>query len=105
MEEFGFGDGNERAARLLMNLLLVRGGYPPVAAQPQDRKTYLDALERGSLAGDLRPFQNFMHEWLDATLAEYLRALQEALPRPNKPPNLPPKKQTPRGRACAGRII
>jgi Fic family protein len=73
-----FGDSNGRTARLLMNLLLVRGGYPPVAVRPQDRKTYLDALERGSLAGDLRPFQNFMHERLDATLAEYLRALQEA---------------------------
>jgi Fic family protein len=81
-----FGDGNGRTARLLMNLLLVRGGYPPVAVRPQDRKTYLDALERGSLAGDLRPFQNFMHERLDATLAEYLRALQEALPRPKQTP-------------------
>jgi Fic family protein len=75
-----------RTARLLMNLLLVRGGYPPVAVRPQDRKTYLDALERGSLAGDLRPFQNFMHERLDATLAEYLKALQEALPRPKQTP-------------------
>ena len=25
---------------------------------PEDRKTYLDALERGSLAGDLQPFQS-----------------------------------------------
>jgi Fic family protein len=81
-----FGDGNGRTARLLMNLLLVRGGYPPVAVRPEDRKTYLDALERGSLAGDLRPFQNFMHERLDATLGEYLSALQEALPRPEATP-------------------
>ena len=69
-----------------MNFLLVRGGYPPVAVQPQDRKTYLDVLERGSLAGDLRPFQNFTHERLDTTLAEYLKALQEALPRPKQTP-------------------
>src|SRR5271169_2054332 len=60
-----FGDANGRTARLLMNLLLIRGGYPPVAVRPEDRKTYLDALERGSLAGDLRPFQSFMHERLD----------------------------------------
>ena len=85
-EIYPFGDGNGRTARLLMNFLLVRGGYPPVAVRPQDRKTYLDALERGSLAGDLRPFQNFMHERLDATLAEYLRVLQEALPRPKQTP-------------------
>ena len=75
-----FGDGNGRTARLLMNLLLIRGGYPPVAVRPEDRKTYLDALERGSLAEDLRPFQTFMHERLDATLGEYLSVLGEALP-------------------------
>jgi Fic family protein len=75
-----FGDGNGRTARLLMNLVLIRGGYPPVAVRPEDRKTYLDALERGSLVEDLRAFQNFMHDRLDATLTEYLAVLEEALP-------------------------
>jgi Fic family protein len=63
-----------------MNLMLIRAGYPPIAVRPEDRKTYLDALERGSLAEDLLPFQTFMHRRLDATLAEYLGALHEALP-------------------------
>ena len=75
-----FGDGNGRTARLLMNLMLIRAGYPPIAVRPEDRRTYLDALERGSLAEDLRPFQTFMHERLSATLDEYLGAVQEALP-------------------------
>jgi Fic family protein len=75
-----FGDGNGRAARLFMNLLLIRGFYPPLAVRPEDRKAYLDALERGSLAEDLRPFQTLMHRRLDVTLGEYLSALQEALP-------------------------
>ena len=75
-----FGDGNGRTARLLMNFLLIRGGYPPISVRPEDRKSYLGALERGSLAEDLLPFQTFMHERLDATLGEYLSALQEALP-------------------------
>ena len=75
-----FGDGNGRTARLLMNAMLLRGGYPPVAVRPEDRKAYLDALERGSLAEDLRPFQTLMHERLDLTLQEYLSALREALP-------------------------
>jgi len=30
-----FGDGNGRTARLLMNLMLLRGGYPPVAVRPE----------------------------------------------------------------------
>ena len=75
-----FGDGNGRTARLLMNLMLIRGGYPPVAVRPEDRKPYLDALEHGSLAGDLGPFQAFLHGRLDATLEEYVSALGEALP-------------------------
>jgi Fic family protein len=76
-----FGDGNGRTARLLMNLMLIRGGYPPVAVRPEDRKLYLDALEHASLADDLQRFQSFMHERLDATLGEYLTALEEAFPR------------------------
>src|SRR6202789_530355 len=38
-----FADGNGRTARLLMNLLLIRGGYPPVAGRPADRTQNLDA--------------------------------------------------------------
>lgn len=78
-----FADGNGRTARLLMNLMLVKAGYPPIAVRPEDRKTYLDALERGSLAEDLCPFQSFMHERLDATLGEYLCVVREALPDPS----------------------
>jgi Fic family protein len=74
-----FSDGNGRTARLLMNLLLLRSGYPPVAVRPEDRKTYLDALEHASMRNDISPFQNFMHQRLNATLAEYLSALEEAL--------------------------
>ena len=76
-----FSDGNGRAARLLMNLVLIRGGYPPVAVRPEDRKAYLECLERGSLAGNLRPFQTLMYERLGATLEEYLSALNQAIPQ------------------------
>ncbi len=75
-----FGDGNGRTARLLMNLLLLRQGYPPVTVRPEDRRTYLDALELASVRDDLKPFQAFMHQRLDATLGEYLSALHEAIP-------------------------
>ncbi|MDQ2948881.1 MAG: Fic family protein [Acidobacteriota bacterium] len=74
-----FSDGNGRTSRLLMNLLLLRSGYPPVAVRPEDRKIYLDTLEQASLRDDLKPFQIFMHEQLDGTLGEYLSALQEVI--------------------------
>jgi Fic family protein len=79
-----FGDGNGRATRLLMNLLLIRGGYPPLAVRPEDRKAYLDSLERASLSGDAAPYQILLHWRLDATMEAYLSALQEALPGPDK---------------------
>jgi Fic family protein len=75
-----FSDGNGRTARLLMNLILIRGGYPPISVRPEDRKRYLDALEHGSVTNDLGPFHHFMYERLDATLEEYLSALEQALP-------------------------
>lgn len=75
-----FGDGNGRTARLLMNLLLIRGGYPPLAVRPEDRKGYLDALEQASLTEDLAPYQLLLHRRLDDTLEDYLKILQEALP-------------------------
>jgi len=80
-----FADGNGRTARLLMNLLLLREGYPPAAVRPEDRKAYFDTLEQASLRDDLNPFQTFMHRRLDAILGEYLSALQEALTDTSSP--------------------
>lgn len=76
-----FADGNGRTARLVMNLLLLRGGYPPVAVRPEDRKTYLESLEHASASDDTTPFQSFMHQRLDATLEEYVNTLQGGLPK------------------------
>ena len=63
-----------------MNMLLIRGGYPPVSVRPVDRRTYLDALEHASLTDELQPFRQVMHERLDATLDEYLKVVVEAMP-------------------------
>ncbi len=42
-----FIDGNGRTGRLLMNLILVRLGYPPAIIFKRDRNAYLRALQRG----------------------------------------------------------
>lgn len=41
-----FRDGNGRAGRLVLNLLLVRRGYPPAIIYNRERRKYLNALDR-----------------------------------------------------------
>jgi hypothetical protein len=49
-----FLDGNGRAGRLLMNLILVRLGYPPAIIRKDRRRQYLNALDRAD-HGDPEP--------------------------------------------------
>lgn len=46
-----FIDGNGRTGRLVMNLVLVRSGYPPVIIFKRQRSAYLAALQRAD-SGD-----------------------------------------------------
>jgi Fic family protein len=75
-----FNDGNSRSARLLMNLILIRGGYPPVAVRPEDRPAYIAALQLAQTAGGAEPFDRLLNERLDVTLGEYIGAARQALP-------------------------
>ncbi|MGH6795187.1 MAG: Fic family protein, partial [Methylocella sp.] len=76
-----FNDGNGRTARLLMNLLLIRGGYPPVSVRLQDRLAYVRALQDAQAGKGDDAFRRLLYERLDATLGESLSALREALPQ------------------------
>jgi Fic family protein len=75
-----FNDGNGRTARLLMNLILIRGGYPPVAVRPQDRPAYILALQRNQAGQGSDSFYQLLYQRLDATLDETIAAAREALP-------------------------
>jgi Fic family protein len=70
-----FTDGNGRTARLLMNLILIRAGYPPIAIRPEDRLEYIRALQLEQSGGGVEEFERLMYQRLDATLAEYLSAI------------------------------
>jgi Fic family protein len=70
-----FNDGNGRTARLLMNLVLIRGGYPPVAVRPEDRLAYIRALQQAQAGQGDATFNRLLHERLDATLTDYIAAL------------------------------
>ncbi len=66
-----FSDGNGRTARLLMNLVLIRAGYPPIAIRPGDRLAYIRGLQEQSRDS----FDKLMLERLLETLTEYFNTL------------------------------
>lgn len=84
-----FDDGNGRTARLLMNLILIRSGYPPVAVRPEDRPAYVKALQQAQSGKGTEAFDHLLYHRLDATLEEYLSASHEALSQPNNPARTP----------------
>ncbi|MCP5096037.1 MAG: Fic family protein, partial [Chloroflexi bacterium] len=51
-----FDDGNGRMARLLMNLILMQAGYPPVVVPLDTKNEYLLALEQADANNELTPF-------------------------------------------------
>lgn len=77
-----FSDGNGRTARLLMNVILIRGGYPPVAIGPEDRVSYLEALESRQLGGPKAAWINFSLRRLIGSLDAYLAHLAGPASRP-----------------------
>ncbi len=71
-----FSDGNGRTARLLMNLILLQAGYPPLVIRPEDRADYLESIEQHQLGGDRASYDTLMLGRLDAGLEDYLRFLE-----------------------------
>lgn len=54
-----FDDGNGRAARILMNFILMRFGYPPVIIKTEDKERYFSALRQAD-AGIIKPFFDYI---------------------------------------------
>ena len=71
-----FYDGNGRTARLLMNLILMQAGYPPVTIKVEEKHEYYQYLDTGN-NGDIRPFIRFIARCTERTLDEYLWAVSD----------------------------
>jgi hypothetical protein len=53
-------DGNGRAGRFLMNVMMAAGGYPWTVIPVGDRNAYVEALEKASVGEDIAPFADFL---------------------------------------------
>lgn len=71
-----FSDGNGRTSRLLMNLILMQGGYPPAIIRKEDRLAYINSLEKAQKGHGLDDFYNLVYEAVDRSIDIYLEALE-----------------------------
>lgn len=70
-----FIDGNGRTARLLLNLYLMRNGYPPVIILRAERKKYIRTIMQARIENDVSHFANFVAKAVERSLDIYLDAL------------------------------
>jgi len=76
-----FIDGNGRTARLVMNLILMRAGFPPTVIQRINRRQYyrvLDQADSGKPAG----LVNFVGRAVERSLNLYLEASMPVITAP-----------------------
>ncbi|MGG1555135.1 Fic family protein [Paenibacillus ferrarius] len=69
-----FSDGNGRTARLLMNFILMKHGFPPaiVKAANEARLKYYETLEIASTGNDLEPFVKLIAVCVEESLHKYI---------------------------------
>lgn len=77
-----FIDGNGRTARLVMNLILMRAGYPPTVIQRINRRQYYRVLEQAD-AGKPAALVNFVGRAVERSLNLYLEASTLVITPPN----------------------
>ena len=71
-----FIDGNGRTGRLLMNLELIKCGYPPINVKFADRKRYYDAFDAYYKDGNPNKMIDMIAEYVNERLGEYLAVLE-----------------------------
>ncbi|HVZ37824.1 MAG TPA: Fic family protein [Candidatus Kapabacteria bacterium] len=70
-----FDDGNGRMARILMNLVLMKHGYPPAIVRTEEKEEYYRALRQAD-GGNVEAFIAYVGRQLWRSCDLYLRAVR-----------------------------
>lgn len=70
-----FIDGNGRTSRLLLNLELMKDGYPPVIIKVENRLAYYEALDKAHTTQDYDDFIQFVVVEVNYSLDLYLSVM------------------------------
>ncbi len=72
-----FIDGNGRTGRLILNLDLIRNGFPPINVKFTDRKKYYDSFDEYYRNGNAGKMTGLIAGYVSERLDEYLGILTE----------------------------
>ena len=73
-----FIDGNGRTGRLLVNLELMKAGYPPIDIKFTDRLAYYNAFDEYHMKHDLSAMVKLFAGYINEQLDMYLSMLQDS---------------------------
>ncbi|MUV38734.1 Adenosine monophosphate-protein transferase FICD [Lentibacillus sp. JNUCC-1] len=71
-----FVDGNGRTSRLLLNLELMKEGFPPIVIKVQNRLSYYQALDKAHTKGEYEDFIQLVAKEAEDSLDLYLSAAE-----------------------------
>ena len=71
-----FVDGNGRTGRLILNLELIRNGYPAINVKFTDRKRYYNAFDSFYRDDNAQPMIDLIAEYVSARYDDYFRILE-----------------------------
>lgn len=72
-----FGKGNGKTARMLMNLILLRNGYPPALFSRREKKEYWQSLEAAIYKNDRTAYDKLVYRAVNRALDLYLKTGQK----------------------------